>query len=160
MQTSRNRLVELRNLVDIRVATAELIDLEEMQRQLARFLVVRSAGHLEFTLDECIAGYVESRADPSVISYVKSGLKRGSNPWPKTLVGQVAKFKGEWGSVLESQLAAEDERLNLMIKHMVGQRNSIAHGQNEGVTVRKSLDYCQAALEVADWLVTTMNPGS
>lgn len=131
---------------------------DEVQGQLARFLVVRSAGHLEFTLHECIAGYVEEKSIPAIGSFVRSGLPRGANPHPDTLAKQLRRLDPSWGDDLDRFMDEEDGLRRRTLAAMVEQRNKIAHGQNEGVGVRKAKEYAETSVDLGDWLCLRLNP--
>lgn len=154
LQTSRRRLVELRT-----TATGLLgSDEEDVSSAVSRFLVVRSAGHIEFTFDECIFSYATAKSHPDIAAYVKAGLFVGRNPSPGKLVAHLTRLSASWGTSLRSLLDEDDQALDRELSFLVDRRNKIAHGQNEGVRMTRALQLCDASLALSDWFVTTLNP--
>jgi hypothetical protein len=154
LQTSRNRLAQLRDTaLNLPKETNE-----EVSAAVSKFLVVRSAGHIEFTVDECIHSYAVSKAHPQIAQYVRSGLFSGRNPSPGKLVAHVQKVSQEWAKQLDDYLDADDQAIKRELEFLVDRRNKIAHGQSESVNLRKSLDLCKMALAIGDWAVETMDP--
>jgi hypothetical protein len=153
---SRQRLIQLRNTVNN--ITPETDD--EIRSALARFLAVRSCGHVEFTFDECLARYAEAKAHPNVAGYVREGLFTGRNPKPDILVKRLRTLDQEWANELEFFFAEEDHYFSRELGLLVTRRNGISHGQNEGLTPRKSLDLASVALDVADWISERLHPGT
>ena len=154
LSASRGSLVELRGTVN----TSTTGNDETIHAALARFLIVRSAGHVEFTFDQCIGSFAIAKSHPAIASYVTSGLYTGRNPWPGTLVGRLSRLSNGWGQELDAFLREEDERRRRELSFLVDRRNKIAHGLSEGIGRRKALDLCDMAVEVADWLVLRLDP--
>lgn len=153
LENSRKKLVLLRDLVDSLDVGEKGIDAE-----LARFLVVRSCGHIEFSLEESLACFVGEHSRGSVASYVRGGLFRGRNPKSGTMIDVLRRFESSWATDFEEFLGRDLGLYQRELDFLVDRRNKIAHGQSEGVTRRKALDLCGYALEIADWLVDCFDP--
>lgn len=151
---SRRRLLQLRETVDHLAPDIE----DEIRASLARFLAVRSCGHIEYTFDECLSQYAKLKAHPNIAGFVRGGLFTGRNPHPEVLVQRLRTLNQEWANDLDHFLQADDNYRSRELGLLVARRNGISHGQNEGLTPRKSLDLASLALEVADWLSLRMHP--
>ena len=151
---SRQRLVQLIGVVD----GLKSDTLDDVKTALARFLAVRSCGHVEFSFDECLARYAAAKAHPSVASYVREGLFTGRNPHPDALVQRLRRLNSEWADELETYFAEGDGERTRELGLLVTRRNGISHGQNEGLGLRKALDLAAVALDIADWMTMRLDP--
>jgi hypothetical protein len=146
---------------------AELVD--EVQRKgegesdkeagwLARLLVVRSCGYLEQVISEVGIGLVEARSGGEVQTFGLSWFPPTRNPSPDQIMQWVGRFHPEWESELKELLLDNDEELHRELSLLLDRRNRIAHGLNEGITVRKALDMKHVATTLADWFILRFNP--
>ena len=154
LAASRSGLADLREEVN----SLEADTSPETDQAMARFLVVRACGHVEFTFDESFCAFAESKASPSVASFVRTQFFRGANPSPARLIDTLRKLDPSRADQLDSFINDDDQRLKRELEFMVNRRNKIAHGQSETVRRRKALDLTGAALEVADWIVVALDP--
>lgn len=152
--SSRTNLAQLRELV---VDANKDIPPEAMS-WLARLLVLRSCGHLEQTVAACARGYIEGKSGGPLRSFGLSWLSRSRNPSEATLLTFAGKFDALWAQDLEYLLAENNELLRNQLNNLVGYRNKIAHGENQGVNREKALALCDAAEEIADWWIRSLNP--
>ncbi|MGA4668812.1 HEPN domain-containing protein [Propionibacteriaceae bacterium Y1923] len=155
MQNSRNRLVELRKLLDNFSSGSES---PEVQGELARFLVIRSAGYIENTFETCIQHFTAAHSHPFVASHVRAGLFRGRNPSPDVLIERTRSLNDNWAADLEEYLNEDDSRVRRELQYLVDRRNRIAHGQSESVNRRKALDLADLALALGDRFTDLFNP--
>nr|WP_282706025.1 HEPN domain-containing protein [Paraoerskovia marina] len=153
MDTSRTRLVNLRKMLDELPAEPP-----EVAAELARFLVVRSAGYIENTFETCIKHFAEAKSHPAIARHVVNGLFRGRNPAPEVLVERTRNFDEGWAVQLEHLLGDDDSRIGRELAYMVDRRNRIAHGRSETVNRRKALDLADIAVELGDWMATLIDP--
>ena len=121
---------------------------DNIEAALARFLTVRACGHLEFTFDECVSEFARVKSHPAVASHVRDGLFRGRNPRPDVLVKRLGALDPRWATSLDAHLSADDNRLRRELGLLVDRRNSISHGQNEGLGARKALELAELSLEL------------
>lgn len=149
-----------RRLSDLRDTAASLPSgtSEEISSAISRFLIIRSAGHIEYTFDECLNCYSISKAHPNVANFVKSGLFSGRNPSPAKLVSQLSRLSPQWGRELETMLNSDDENVRRELTYLVDRRNRIAHGQNESVRMRKTLELCDMSLAIGDFFTEAIDP--
>lgn len=154
VEQSRERLCALRSVVD-QVGVSE-----EVQGPLARFLTVRSCGHVEFTFDQCLSEFASRNSHPAIAAHVKVGLFRGRNPRPHDVADRMRVLQSKWGDELDEALDENDGYWRRELALLVDRRNSIAHGQNEGVTTRKAIDLAGVALDIGDWITVRLKPSS
>jgi hypothetical protein len=147
-------LLELADLIE-RPPTGQP---DDVSRSMARFLVIRTCGYLEQTVEECCRAYLTSKSAPTAASFGKSWLGRGANPSPRNLVALAARFNPEWGVELEQLFAENDDLLQREISLLVSRRNKIAHGLSEGMGARKALDLVEAVIPVTDWFLQRLDP--
>ncbi|MCV7179545.1 HEPN domain-containing protein [Mycolicibacterium sphagni] len=151
---SKRRLIQLRDTVDRLAPETD----DDIKSSLARFLAVRSCGHIEFTFDECLSQYASVKAHPNIANYIREGLFTGRNPRPGVLVERLRTLNQEWANDLELFLHEDDKLRARELSLLVDRRNGISHGQNEGLTPRKALDLVKLALDVADWITERLHP--
>ena len=131
---------------------------DEVTQALARFLVVRTCGYLEKTVQQCCIEYVERKSGSRVRSFARSWLDRLTNPDPDRLQALVARFDPALSADLRDLFDRDDGELRREISLLVEKRNKIAHGENEGIGARKALDLAVHARTVSDWFVLNFNP--
>jgi hypothetical protein len=125
---------------------------------LARLLVVRSCGYLEQVVMSVSSEAIATRAGGVVKTFAHSWLPSSRNPAPEFLVQWVGRFDASWANELEEILDDGDEQMRRELSLLVDRRNRIAHGLNEGITVRKALDLKKTAASVADWFLVRFDP--
>lgn len=133
-------------------------DNEDIVRELARFLVIRSCGFLEQVSTECCKYYIRQKSDPRSSSFASSWLERTRNPSPENLIDLVRRFDPAWSDELRQVLDEDDERLRREASFLVDRRNRIAHGENERVSARKAIDLCEVSQEITDWFLQRFDP--
>lgn len=156
LASSRARLVELQTEVDALEADVGI----GVEQAMARFLVVRACGHVEFSFEEAFSSYAEAKSIPSVGGFVRSQFFRGSNPSPRRLSDVLRRLDPSRADRLDQLLDADDQRVRREVGLLVARRNKIAHGQSETVRRRQALDLADVALELSDWLVSELDPRS
>lgn len=125
---------------------------------LAKFLLVRTCGHVEQIVEQCCRAYLQSKSEARVASFGENWLGRGANPRPEKLINLVQRFDVVWSQELSELLHDNDELLSRELSFLVDRRNRIAHGLNEGVGVRKALDLVAPAIEVSEWFILRFDP--
>lgn len=153
LQNSKKKLTELINLLD------EFgNEPPEVSSELARFLVVRSTGYVEHLFDTCIQCFAEAHSHRFIARHVESGLHKGRNVKPDTLLDRIKPFSDEWHKDLKDYFDADDCVVRRELNFMVDRRNRIAHGMNESINRRKALDLAHLALGVGDVILVLMDP--
>lgn len=154
LNASRSLLEDLRDEVD----SLEVDASSSTEQALTRFLVIRSCGHIEFTFDEAFCSFAESKASPSVASFIRTQFFRGAGPTPDRILGTLRKLEPTKADRMEQLIDKDDQRLRRELSFLVDRRNKIAHGQSETVRKRKALDLANVAIEVGDRIVAELDP--
>lgn len=154
----------------MRQRRADLITIAKTLRQLSwdngvvphmsRYLVVRSAGYLESTRDDCIRRYCQDKAAPTVASHVASFLGTGRGVRPQQLRDSIASFSRSWADDFDAFSDGGDQKRRSELGALVLSRKKIAHGEGETVTMRRALGWSDTALEIADWMIQRYGPTS
>lgn len=131
---------------------------DQVAQALARFLVIRTCGHLEKTVQECLRAYVENKSYGRVRLFSQSWLVKLNNPEPERLIELVDRFDPSLALDLQSLFEANDFELKREISLLINKRNAIAHGENEGIGSRKALDLYRYEQDLADWFVLNFDP--
>lgn len=134
------------------------LDAVSYVNHLSRYLIIRSAGYVEITRDDCIDQYTSVKSIPLIHSYVRSGLYTGYGVSPGQLSAFVQKFSPEWKQELENILVADDENLKRILGQLVSERKSVAHGGSTQVSQRKALDMYECAVILGDWFIKRYDP--
>jgi RiboL-PSP-HEPN len=131
---------------------------DQVTQALARFLVIRTCGHLEKTIQECLRAYVENKSFGRVKFFSHSWLVRINNPEPERLIELVGRFDGTLGADLRGLFEDNDFELKREISLLIEKRNAIAHGESEGIGSRKALDLLKYSKSLADWFILNFDP--
>jgi hypothetical protein len=131
---------------------------DDVTQALARFLVVRACGHLERTVQECCLAYIHGKSFGRVKYFSESWLKRIENPTPDRLLELVGRFDSSLKDDLSELFEKNDGELKREISFLVGKRNTIAHGESEGIGPRKALDLLKYSKSVTDWFILNFDP--
>ncbi len=105
---------------------------DELRADLSRFLCVRTSGFVERSFVELANGYVETKAEPRVASYVSVRLERTTNMDASKLVAALAVFYQPWGVRMQAFFDNDDEA-KTALDSVIGKRHRIAHGHDDGL---------------------------
>ncbi|WP_214108081.1 HEPN domain-containing protein [Acrocarpospora catenulata] len=131
---------------------------DQVTQALARFLVVRTCGHLEKTVQECFQVYIEHKSFGRVRLFSRSWTARINNPEPERLIEMVGRFGPELQRDLRELFENNDSELKREISLLINKRNLIAHGESEGVGSRKALDLLNYSQLLTDWFILNFDP--
>jgi HEPN superfamily RiboL-PSP-like protein len=131
---------------------------DEVTQALARFLVIRTCGHLERTVQECCIAYVQTKASGRIMQFSQSWLKRLDNPTPDRLLELTGRFDGPLRDDLSALFERNDGELKREIALLIEKRNAIAHGESEGIGSRKALDLLRYSRSLTDWFIRNFDP--
>jgi hypothetical protein len=131
---------------------------DEVTQALARFLIIRTCGHLERTVQECCIAYVQNKASGRVMQFSQSWLKRLDNPAPDRLLELVGRFDGPLENDLCTLFNRNDGELRREISLLIDKRNAIAHGESEGIGSRKALNLLNYSRSLTDWFILNFDP--
>lgn len=154
-----HNLVVLSNSLDSLEALVQNQDpSESVSAELSRFLVIRTCGYVEQSVEESCRSYLKSKSDPRSAAFGESWFGRGANPKPESLVALVQRFDSEWAEELKVFLNDQDELLKRELEFLVDKRNRISHGLNQGVGQRRALDLAPRARQVVRWFIDRFDP--
>ncbi len=131
---------------------------DDVTRALSRFLVIRTCGHLERTVQECCRAYLDNKSFGRVKDFSHSWLKRFDNPTPERLLELVGRFDSSLKGELEALFDENDGELRREIGLLLVKRNAIAHGENEGIGSRKALELLNYSKILTDWFIRNFDP--
>lgn len=154
----RLRLQDLRDTVEaLRTLPTNVSD--EVERSLARYLTVRSAGYVEAVRDDAADMYiVSSRASDEVIRRIRTNLRTGMGVRPEQMLVFMGSFHAGWRSELSDLLDEEDQKLKASLGSLVAARKKIAHGDGEAVTSGKAFRWAETAEYLGEWLIDRFDP--
>jgi len=90
----------------------------------------------------------EKRSSGEALRFGLSWIERAPNPRADEIIKLVSRFDSKWAQELEI-LLSEDER-RTRVNSLLGIRNDIAHGKNQGVSKRQALEYYDIVVEIID----------
>lgn len=128
------------------------------QAWLTRFLVIRTCGYLEQVVHETVVAHLQEMSFGRAQTFVMSWLERSRNPSIDNMTKLVGRLDPNLQEQLQELLDADDKKLLRNIALLVGRRNQIAHGENEGMGSKSALDLMLSAKIVADWFVLRLDP--
>jgi hypothetical protein len=124
----------------------------EVQADLARLACVQLSGFIEHVLYDLILAWACNRADSRIQLYLEKELERFQNPKSEKIAQLLGRFDDQWKREYEA-LANRDA-----IDSVVSLRNSIAHGENTGVSLAAVKDYLSRIRPIVDWLISRFDP--
>jgi hypothetical protein len=163
---SREELDDLRNLLDEldrikRVLRSESSNQDELINQaishLSRLLIVRCCGYLEFLLSE--ASRVCSERDAyKLVGYINylERSRRGVKADIDRIITTLKHLSSSPIGSFEDELNSEKSN----IKSMISMRNLISHGENEGSTKSKAIDYYDSTIRVSEIIESALGASS
>ena len=154
----RLRLQDLRDTVDaLRTLPSNVSD--EVERSMARYLTVRSAGYIEAVRDDAADLYiVASRASDEVVRRIRTNLRTGTGVRPEQLLVFMGSFHAGWRTELSDLLDEDDQKLKASLGSLVAARKKIAHGDGEAVTSGKAFRWAETAEYVGEWIIERFDP--
>lgn len=129
---------------------------DQLKGDLNRYIAVRVSGYLEQAVVALARSACSTGAFGETQRFSLSWLDRAPNPSSRELVRLANRFSVVWAEDLERFLGEEERgsRLNALI----GIRNDIAHGKNQGVSLQQARDYFGLARDVVAWLAERLEP--
>lgn len=143
--SARFEITKLQSSLDKLFERAFALDAgSEVAGDINRYLCIRVAGFLEQSLlasGRCVS---ESMAFSLGQTWALSWLERGPNPSRREVEKFVGRFSSAWGGEIATYLDVDQrgQRLNAL----VGIRNDIAHGKNQGVSAAQAFGYYTVVL--------------
>lgn len=126
----------------------------EVKSHLATYLCIRSNGHIEKSIRIIYGQYTKKRSHPNVANYVDNNLRYFQNAKHKKILDLTYNFSSEWGHSLEEYMSDE---MKDSIDSIVAIKNSLAHGDNAGITYARLKQYWTNAEKVLDFIEDQCN---
>jgi hypothetical protein len=145
-----------RSLEDLFLRCDQLDSGSEISGDMNRYMCVRVSGFLEQSLLAAARSLCEARSSREALRFSLSWLERAPNPRSDEIVKLVNRFDSAWSQQLR-ELLSEDER-QTRVNSLLGIRNDIAHGKNQGVSKTQVWEYYQLAVELVDWVLDRFEP--
>ncbi|MFD7213131.1 HEPN domain-containing protein [Streptomyces cyaneofuscatus] len=123
----------------------------EVASDLGRYLCVRVSGFLEQATQVILRDYCSRNSWGEVQAFAHSWLDRMPNLSADALIKLVKRFNNSWASELEEMLSKEERRASL--NALIGIRNDVAHGKQQGMSRNQAWEYYELADEIVDWLL-------
>jgi DNA polymerase III gamma/tau subunit len=118
----------------------------ELISHYSRYLAVRVCGHAEQSIKELVQEYARKHADERIQRHIGKQLKQFQNVTQERLKQLVESFDPEWWAEMVlnrvDELAAFDS--------VTAVRNSIAHGEDTGITLLRVDEYFRQVSVVLD----------
>lgn len=140
----------IRHLLDRLIGDGDLPTY--VQGHMGRYACVVVSGFLENALAEVCCAYVADRAQPPVVAYTASVLRKIQNPKAAKFVETFGRFNKDWGLSLNDHLLENSERRKGAIDSIMTNRHLIAHGKNSNITLRQVKTYFEASIETIEFL--------
>ena len=150
-----NRLKDQLDELYIRADPRSISD-PEIAGDLARYLCVRVSGYLEQATAIVLRSYCEKNSWGDVQRFAMSWLDRAPNLSSEALLSLVGKFNKSASGELREFLAVEERGSSL--NALIGIRNDIAHGRNQGLSRTQAWQYFEVAELVIEWLLYKFDP--
>lgn len=154
---ARTEIARLRKSLDSLFERAfDLDPSAETAGDINRYVCIRVSGFLEQVLLSLGRSVAERMSGGISRDFGLSWLNRAPNPSSAEVIRFVQRFSNAWGAELRALLADDErgERLNAL----VGIRNDIAHGKNQGLSAVQAFGYYEVVTEVAEWLADRLEP--
>jgi hypothetical protein len=128
----------------------------EIDADLRKYQCIRIAGFVEQALLSSCRALCPRESFARGESFTMSWLERAPNPRADEIARIVRRFDTAWADEFEDFLS-EYERGN-RINALLGIRNQVAHGKDQGVSKVSAEGYLEVASEIVDWLLERFDP--
>lgn len=122
----------------------------EMLSHWAKYLCVLCAGFLENAISDVYGEFVRNAASKPVADYAVTTLSRIQNPKASRFIETARYFKSSWADELEVYVDTEGRRE--AIDSIMANRHEIAHGKFPGITLVRTKEYLDRAVEVIEFI--------
>ncbi|MDA2934975.1 HEPN domain-containing protein [Acidobacteria bacterium AH-259-D05] len=124
----------------------------ELQAHWARYLCVLVSGFVETSVQQIYSQYAGEQSSPVIANFVSKTLSRHINLNMTKIIALASLFDPRWASKIEFDTEGE---LKAAIDSIAANRNSIAHGQDTGVSLHRIRDWYEKALRVIELVEST-----
>lgn len=152
----RKAVATLRRDLDDLIARAEAQADLEVRADLAKYACLRLAGSLEQALLSCGRSVVAAESRGRAGSFADSHLDKSLNPKRDAIAAFVGRFDTGWQQQIETFL--EESERGQTINALVGIRNQIAHGANQGISIERVKEYRSVVTLLLDCIIDLFDP--
>lgn len=100
---------------------------EEVEADLSKHGIVLICGYIERSVETIVIERISKKANPTVINFVKSHFKRGTNYDCEPIKQLLARFDQKWSDKF-GKFMGDNENIVSSVSSAYALRNSIAHG--------------------------------
>lgn len=155
--SARHEIDRLRKGLDVLFERAFAVDAgSEIAGDVNRYLCVRVCGFAEQALLATGRAACERMSGGIGRSFSLSWLERSFNPSSDNVSKFVRRFSPTWAE--EFVLYLSDEERSSRLNALVGIRNDIAHGKNQGVSPVQARDYYALVIDITEWIADRLDP--
>lgn len=125
---------------------------EHHKIDLRRYCVVLVCGFVERSLEVIVLERLKKRAQPQVLSFIKSHFQRGTNFRCASICELLKRFDASWEQAFDEWIGDNEARV-ADLNSAYSLRNQVAHGGTASVTVRDVRRYAESAKIIVDAVV-------
>jgi hypothetical protein len=155
---ARSQIKRLRSQLEdlyIRADPRSMSD-QEIAGDLASYLCIRVSGYLEQATTVILRAHCTKNSWGTVHQFAMSWLDRAPNLSSEALVKLVWRFNPQAAQELTEFLAIEERSSSL--NALIGLRNNIAHGRQQGMSREQAWDYFALVELIVEWLLDYFDP--
>ena len=155
--SARTELARLRRSLNAVFERAADVDPStELAGDMSRYVCLRVSGFLEQSLLALGRSACERMSGGTAKTFGLSWLERAPSPSSGEIVRFIRRFSNKWAAELKALL--DDDQRGGRLNALVGIRNDVAHGKNQGVSVHQAQGYYDLAVEIIDWIADRLEP--
>jgi hypothetical protein len=132
-------------------ADPRIVDDPELASDLGQYLCLRVAGFLEQATAVILRDFCSKNSWGPVQEFAHSWLDRMPNLSADALTKLIKRFNSSWAAEFEEFLKFEERKSSL--NALVGIRNGVAHGRQQGLSRERAWEYFDVAERVVEWLL-------
>lgn len=117
---------------------AEKIDDDEVKGHFAKYLCVKTSGLLEVFFKTQVADLVDKKTPKVVANYVNCQFKTFSSIDVHKIQKTFSLFSSDWVNEFNAQMS---EEYMSALNSIISNRNNIAHGQNDSISLKNAKEY-------------------
>lgn len=126
--------------LDSIIADADKIskDDDELRSHMAKYICIRVSGLMETFFKRQLANYLQGSTPKPVENFVNSRFKAFTSVNCKKISDTLGLFSEDWVIVFERDMT---EAMRTSLDSIVANRHNLAHGKDQGITLKQVKDY-------------------
>ena len=126
----------------LHLAVKKLSPTDPLLQHYTQYAIVVCSGALERSFKSIISDYVSVGANLAIQNYINRSIRKASsNPSVSAIKRTLDFFEMGWGAAFESNVKSMPEKNRQALGSIVGDRNSIAHGNQVTVSFGNIIIY-------------------